>query len=98
MSVKTKEFADLMHHTLATRIPVLSLQIHRPLDPANESPPDGGDMSWNWPAAEARLKEAFDQGGLSRWIETALREVEAEARVERLKREAFHENRGTAKT
>jgi hypothetical protein len=46
-----------------------------------------GELEWNWPDAEERLKEAFDTGGLSGWAAAAIREVEAERRAEKAKRE-----------
>ncbi|KAI0327620.1 hypothetical protein GY45DRAFT_1327392 [Cubamyces sp. BRFM 1775] len=41
---------------------------------------------WTWSAAEQRLKEAFDKDGFSGWAAAALRELEAEGRLERAKR------------
>ncbi|KAI0634675.1 hypothetical protein C8Q77DRAFT_1054007 [Trametes polyzona] len=41
---------------------------------------------WTWPAAEQRLREAFDKDGFSGWAAAALRELEAEGRLERTKR------------
>jgi hypothetical protein len=86
-----------MHHTLATKMPVLSSQLHRPLDlteidATRSNSPDLADSqpedeNWSWPAAEARLKKAFDKGGYSGWAQAAIVEVEAEARSERLKRQ-----------
>ncbi|KAI8971316.1 hypothetical protein BD414DRAFT_500920 [Trametes punicea] len=41
---------------------------------------------WTWPAAERRLKEAFERDGFSGWAAAVLRELEAEGRLERAKR------------
>ncbi|KAI0360248.1 hypothetical protein OH77DRAFT_1418120 [Trametes cingulata] len=41
---------------------------------------------WSWPAAERRLKDAFEKEGFSGWAAAALRELEAEGRLERSKR------------
>ena len=34
---------------------------------------------WNRKDAEERLKEAYEEGGISAWARTVLRELEAEA-------------------
>jgi len=47
----------------------------------------GAHEQWTWPEAEERLKRAYEEGGIGLWAQVALREVEAEARVEREKRE-----------
>ncbi|KAI9434865.1 hypothetical protein H4582DRAFT_747755 [Lactarius indigo] len=41
---------------------------------------------WTWPAAQARLAEAYEHGGVARFAETAAGELEAEAELERRKR------------
>ena len=46
----------------------------------------GLDVHWSWPEAEARMRAAFIEGGLSRWIQVAMSELEREASMERLKR------------
>lgn len=45
------------------------------------------DEEWTWEEAEKRLKKAYDQGGFTLWAQMALRELEAEARVERVRRQ-----------
>ena len=96
---KTQEFADRMRHALLTRMPNLSARIHRPPeaedgdallpppDPSTESssPLDAAE-EWSWPAAERRLREAFDKHGFYGWAAAAMRELEAEGRIERAKR------------
>jgi hypothetical protein len=88
---KTKDFADRMRHSVRTHVPALSSRIHRSLERAEvDHPaldcPDSQDMDWGWPAAEARLKKAFDNGGWAGWADAAIKEVEAEAKMERMKR------------
>ena len=98
---KTQEFADRMREAVLTRMPVLSSRIHRPpeLDdgdallppPSNPaaspslSSADAGE-EWSWPAAEKRLKDAFDKHGFYGWAAAAMQELEAEGRIERAKR------------
>jgi hypothetical protein len=41
---------------------------------------------WTWAAAETRLSEAYERGGLSAWAQAAQREVEAEGKLERRRR------------
>lgn len=79
-------------------MPLLSSRIHRSPDPedhgldSDSTPPNlqvgtGEDeVPWSWPAAEERLKAAFERDGFSGWGEAIMRELEAEGRVERLKR------------
>ena len=42
---------------------------------------------WTWPAAQARLAAAYEQGGVARFAEAAAGELEAELELERCKRE-----------
>jgi len=48
---------------------------------------DGVDPVWKWEDAENRLRAAYDNDGFSGWAEAALKELEAEGELERLKRE-----------
>ena len=43
-------------------------------------------QEWNREEAEERLKKAYEEGGMTVWAQTALRELEAETRVERNRR------------
>ncbi|KAI0826997.1 hypothetical protein BC628DRAFT_1418603 [Trametes gibbosa] len=43
-------------------------------------------QEWTWPAAEQRLRDAFEKDGFSGWAAALLRELEAEGRLERTKR------------
>ncbi|KAI0824954.1 hypothetical protein BC628DRAFT_1419693 [Trametes gibbosa] len=43
-------------------------------------------QEWTWPAAEQRLRDAFEKDGFSGWATALLRELEAEGRLERTKR------------
>jgi len=49
------------------------------------------EREWTWEEAEERLKNAYEQGGITSWAQTALRELEAEVQVERSKREGEQE-------
>lgn len=49
--------------------------------------PFGSHETWNWLDAEKRLQRAYEEGGFPLWAQTALREMEAEAHLERSKRE-----------
>lgn len=72
--------------------PSLSNSIHR--SPENEDErqessrvtPYGAEEEWSVEASEERLKRAYQEGGVTLWAHIALRELEAEARVERAKR------------
>ena len=59
---------------------------HISLDEGTPTAPGQDTEEWSWPAAEARLKAAFDANGFYGWAEAAMRELEAEGRVERAKR------------
>ncbi|KXN81040.1 hypothetical protein AN958_06261 [Leucoagaricus sp. SymC.cos] len=47
----------------------------------------GEEEEWKWEAAKKRMKKAYEQGGFTLWEQVALRELEAEARVERGRRQ-----------
>lgn len=87
---QTREFAQRMRLAIWRRLPSLTSQIHRPPDldddgvPIIESDPD---PSWNWPDAEKRLQAAYDQGGFPAWAQAAMKEMEAELKIERAKRQ-----------
>ncbi|EIW51568.1 uncharacterized protein TRAVEDRAFT_67632 [Trametes versicolor FP-101664 SS1] len=98
----TQEFADRMRLAILSRMPQLSSRIHRLPEVEDDVSSLPGESSeapamsitlspsevegWNWPAAEQRLREAFDKDGFSGWAAAALRELEAEGRRERTKR------------
>lgn len=77
------------------KVPMLSSRIHRP--PESEGDDEAGqqvqmplnsiDHAWKWEDAEQRLRAAYDKDGFSGWAETALKELEAEGELERLRRE-----------
>lgn len=69
--------------------PSLTSQIHRASEgeTARGDPPLEGMEDWKWSEAEARLNIAYDKGGLPLWVQVVLHELDAEARLERLKRE-----------
>ena len=90
------EFASRMRQILLERIPWLSRRIHQSdeqtdlhnghdhIDDSRRIPQ--GDREWNWDSAEERLSAAFESGGVSAWAESAMQELEEEARIERRKR------------
>jgi len=41
---------------------------------------------WSWPAAQSRLAEAYERGGITQFAEAAVGELEAELELERHKR------------
>jgi len=76
------------------KVPMLSSRIHRP--PESEGDEDGQmvrglldgvDPAWKWEDAEKRLSAAYDKDGFSGWAGAALKELEAEGELERLRRE-----------
>lgn len=82
-----------MRSFMWSSVPDLTAKIHRPPMSEDErrgvylvSPP-GSEEHWSWEEAEVRLKKAYDEGGFSLWAQTALRELEAEVRVERIRRQ-----------
>jgi hypothetical protein len=91
---QTQQFAHRMRVGPLTKLPVLSARIHRSADAELQSSSPSHlrdineiELGWNWSEAENRLAEAYDKGGLSGWAQAALRELEAEWRVEKLRRE-----------
>ena len=77
-------------------MPVLSSRIYRPASVSDEAPRStiGRENraeaveahGWTWDAAEDRLRAAYDRGGVGEWAECALRELEAEEKLERTRR------------
>ena len=84
-----------MRQILLERIPWLSRRIHRSDEQTDLHNEPGliddrrripqGDREWNWDSAEERLSAAFESGGISAWAESAIQELEEEARIERRK-------------
>jgi len=74
---------------------MLSSRIHRPPESENDGEAgqqvqtllDGADPAWKWEDAERRLRAVYDRDGFSGWAEAALRELEIEGELERLRRE-----------
>lgn len=87
------EFGTKMRSFLWSAWPSLAARIHRgPEDEqerkaALEAAPFGVQEEWSTEASEARLKRAYDEGGFPLWAQTAFRELEAEARIERARRQ-----------
>nr|VWO99214.1 Calcium-transporting ATPase (EC [Ganoderma boninense] len=79
----TQEFADRMRHAVLTRMPILSARIHRPPEAQDgdsllphDPPPlslEDAAEEWTWPAAEQRLREAFDKDGFYGWAAAVMR-------------------------
>ncbi|KAJ3994705.1 hypothetical protein F5050DRAFT_429562 [Lentinula boryana] len=82
----TQEFAREMRRIVLTRMPILSARIHRALDNGDGDDGPEDPTNWNWEDAEKRLKDAFEKDGLMAWAEVALKEIQAEERLERSKR------------
>lgn len=95
-SIQAEEFAARMRQILLERLPWLSRRIHlSDRDEELQFSPDSSvhtsqmtetKSEWSWNAAEERLGDAFDRGGVSAWAELAMRELEEEAKIERKKR------------
>ena len=74
-------------------MPSLTARIHRAPETEEERrqpdhvAPAGHEAEWSWEKAQRRLELAYNTGGFTLWAQMAMREVEAEARVERAKRE-----------
>jgi len=88
-----REFGHRMRSFMWSSVPDLTARIHRPPMTEDERQDvylvslPGLEEQWSWEAAEVRLKKAYDEGGFSLWAQTALRELEAEVRVERTRRQ-----------
>jgi len=82
-------------------MPLLSSRIHRPIKAGDGLPelhsslgdephlianPTDGSVEWSWPDAEKRLRIAFEKDGFRGWAAAAMKELEAEGRIERMKR------------
>ncbi|KAJ3529233.1 hypothetical protein NMY22_g9077 [Coprinellus aureogranulatus] len=86
------EFGAKMRSFLWSVWPSLSNSIHRSPESEEERressrvAPYGTDEEWSVEASEARLKRAYQEGGVTLWAQIALRELEAEARFERSRR------------
>jgi len=91
----TEEFAARIRKILMEKIPMLSSRIHRPPESEGDGEAgqqvqglsDGVDPAWKWEDAEKRLGAAYDKDGFFGWTEAALKELEAEGELERLRRE-----------
>ncbi|KAJ3712556.1 hypothetical protein DFJ43DRAFT_56147 [Lentinula guzmanii] len=85
----TQEFAREMRRIVLTRMPILSARIHRALNNGDDDDGPEDTTNWNWEDAEKRLKDAFEKDGLMAWAEVALKEIQAEERLERSKRKGL---------
>lgn len=93
--LKTREFAHRMRMAIWTKLPGLTSRIHRPPETEDElagtTPEDFHDANWNWEDAEKRLQAAYEKGGFPAWAAMALKEMEAEGRIERARRQKEYE-------
>ncbi|KXN88954.1 hypothetical protein AN958_06516 [Leucoagaricus sp. SymC.cos] len=91
-----KDFARLMRYWTDQNLRPITDRIYR--GPENEEERKaalevapfgvGGEKEeWKWEEAKKRMKKAYEQGGFALWEQVAFRELEAEARVERGKRQ-----------
>lgn len=77
-----------MRFLLSRVVPSLSSAIYRPPQTDEERQeslslvPFGVQETWKWEDAEERLRRAYEMGGISSWGQMALRELEAETRLE----------------
>lgn len=85
-----------MRSIIQTTLPGFRSRLYRPPETDDEhydiqtqgvTCPAAIAPDWNWEEAEERLKKAYEEGGITVWAQTALRELEAEAIVERTKRD-----------
>ena len=90
---QVREFGSKMRFFLWKAMPSLTARIHRAPEMEEERRQldhvvsAGHEEEWNWEKAQRRLELAYNTGGFTLWAQMAMREVEAEARVERAKRE-----------
>jgi len=90
---QAQEFGEKMRKTFWSALPTnLLSSIYRPpaTDEERHDVYDAAafdaDEGWTWVEAEKRLMRAYDEGGFPLWARTAMREIEAEVRVERVRR------------
>jgi len=85
------EFGQKMRSIFQTTVPGLRSRLYRPPETDDDryelQTQAAIEQDWSWEEAEERLKKAYEEGGITDWAQTALRELEAEARVERTKRD-----------
>lgn len=99
----TRQFGHKMRSIFQTTVPGLRSRLLRPPETDNENYEiqtlgialPSAIEEWSWEEAEERLKKAYEQGGISVWAQTALIELEADARVERTKRDREQEAAST---
>jgi hypothetical protein len=79
-----------MRSAIWKHMPHLAARIRRPPETEDEgasfASPSELDPHWNWEDAEKRLQAAYDKGGFPAWMHLALKEMEAELYVEKVKR------------
>jgi hypothetical protein len=87
---QTQDFAQRMRLAIWKHMPHLTARIRRLPETEDEGALFAGfsepDPHWNWEDAEKRLQAAYDKGGFPEWIHLALKEMEAELHLEKVKR------------
>ncbi|KAF9061561.1 hypothetical protein BDP27DRAFT_326681 [Rhodocollybia butyracea] len=96
MDVKNTEelvqsFTRNMRQMILTRMPIVSSRIHRVLEDNEIDDSTVDPASWNWEDAQQRMKDAYDNEGLTAWTEVAVKELQAEERVERIRRKELED-------
>ncbi|KAL1682687.1 hypothetical protein EV122DRAFT_259070 [Schizophyllum commune] len=90
-----RQFGRHMRLMILEKMPGLTAQIHRAPDEPSPEPaapvPPAVEQDWKWEDAEARLRRAFETGGLAGWAEAAAKEVEVEDRIQRKKQQELVE-------
>ena len=91
---QTAEFAQTMRRIIATHMPVFSSRLLRETEEedgifhiTSDGTAEQDAQNWAWPDAEKRLQAAFEKNGFSGWAEAAVRELEAERKLEQRKRD-----------
>jgi len=69
----------------------VSSRIHRVLEDNEIDDSTVDPASWNWEDAQQRMKDAYDNEGLTAWAEVAVKELQAEERVERIRRKELED-------
>ncbi|KAI5889708.1 uncharacterized protein SCHCODRAFT_01076261, partial [Schizophyllum commune H4-8] len=90
-----RQFGRRMRLMILEKMPGLTAQIHRAPDEPSPEPAEpvspAVEQDWKWEDAEARLRRAFETGGLAGWAEAAAKEVEVEDRLQRKKQQELVE-------
>jgi hypothetical protein len=91
--MQAREFGEKMHDILLRATEKLIVKYLPPpsidegAHDAYGAAPFEADEGWTWVEVEKRLKRAYDEYGFLLWARTAMRAVEPEAKVERVRRQ-----------